>query len=97
MSITIVNPFEVPKGKEKEAIAAWDEFGKYFSKQEGYISAKLLESVDENADFHLVTIAEWSDKESFNKAVSSKELEELADRLPSFKRYPNAYRVIRNA
>lgn len=96
MSITIVNPLKIPKGRQAEAITVWDEFEKYFSQQDGYISAKLLESTEESACFQLVTLAEWSDEASFEKAMSHQELDRLASKLPSFERYPGSYRVIRH-
>ena len=96
MTITIVNPFEVPKGRESEAMCAWDKFGEYFSKQEGYISAQLLKSTDDNNVHSFVTLAKWADEESYKRAISSKELEDLAKTQPSYKRNPKIYQIVRN-
>ena len=39
-NITVINPFEVPQGREDEALSMWETFAEYFRKQPGYISTK---------------------------------------------------------
>ncbi|MGH7452447.1 MAG: antibiotic biosynthesis monooxygenase family protein [bacterium] len=41
-NVIVINPFEVPKGKEEQALAMWDKFAEYFRRQPGYVSAKLI-------------------------------------------------------
>ena len=95
-SVTIVNPFEVPEESIDQAIKAWDVFEVYFTKQKGYISAKLLRSHDPKSKFSLVTIAEWDNKENFEAAISSPELDKIAEQQPEFTRYPASYETIRS-
>ena len=95
-SITIVNPFEVPEESIEKAIESWDAFESFFTKQKGYISAKLLRSHDTSSKFNLVTIAEWDTKENFEAAIANPELALIAAEQPEFTRYPASYDTIRN-
>ena len=57
-NITVINPFEVPHGKENEALTIWDKVAEFMRRQPGFVSAKLHRSVDPKAKFYLVTVAE---------------------------------------
>ncbi len=43
--VTTINPFEIPAGKEDVAWELYDTFAAYFSKQPGYISTTLYQSL----------------------------------------------------
>lgn len=36
MSVALINPFEVPEGKEEEALAFWERVAEYMRKQPGF-------------------------------------------------------------
>ena len=40
MSVTLINPFEVPSGKEDECLKMWDEALKLVTEQDSRISAE---------------------------------------------------------
>ena len=95
-NVIVINPFEVPKGKEEQALAVWDKFAEYFRKQPGYISAKLHRAVNPDARFHLVTFAEWASADHFLAALQSPELQAIAkESKDDFPNYPGLYEVIR--
>jgi heme-degrading monooxygenase HmoA len=95
-NVIVINPFEVPKGKEEQALAMWDTFAVYFRKQPGYVSSKLHRAIDPDARFHLVTVSEWSSADHFMAALKNPELHKIVeaatDRSPN---YPGLYEVIR--
>jgi heme-degrading monooxygenase HmoA len=95
-NVIVINPFEVPKGKEEQALAMWDTFAEYFRKQPGYVSSKLHRAIDPDARFHLVTVSEWSSADHFMAALKNPELHKIVeaatDRSPN---YPGLYEVIR--
>ena len=96
-NITVINPFEVPQGREDEALSMWEAFAEYFRKQPGYISTKLHKAINPDAKFHLVNIAEWESVEAFQAALSNPELQNIAKDLPSdIPHYPGLYEVIRS-
>ena len=94
-SIIAINPFEVPAGMEDQALKLWDRLSAYFSKQPGYIGAKLHRSIDPSAKFHLVTVAEWASAEDFMRALSGEGLKTAASGLEAFPHYPDLYQVVR--
>lgn len=94
--IIAINPFEVPAGKEAEALRVWDRVAAFMRRQPGYIGAKLHQALDPNAKFHLVTVAEWESAEHFMKTLSSEELKEVAKGMEAFPHFPGLYRVIRD-
>ena len=53
-NITVINPFEVPQGREDEALSMWEVFAEYFRKQPGYISTKLHKAINPDAKFHFI-------------------------------------------
>ena len=95
-NITVINPFEVPQGRENEALSMWETFAEYFRKQPGYISTKLHKAINPDAKFYLVNIAEWESVEAFQAALSNPELQDIAKDLPNdIPHYPGLYEVIR--
>lgn len=93
--MTTINPFEVPKGKEKEALAMWEKFAAYFHKQPGYISTKLHRALGPEAKFHLVSISEWESAEHFMAALNSPDLQEIAGNAPKdIQSYPGLYEIL---
>lgn len=94
--VVVVNPFEVPMGMEDAAVSHWDEFATYFSKQPGYVSARLCRALSPDARFLLVTFAEWESTEHFMAALGGPEVQALAARAPKgLAFYPGVYEVIR--
>ena len=94
--VIVINPFEVPSGKEEKALELWDKFAEYFRAQPGYVSSKLHRAISPDSRFHLVTLSEWESAEHFQTALTSDELKKLiessTDVPPS---YPGVYEVIR--
>ncbi|MEJ2143413.1 MAG: antibiotic biosynthesis monooxygenase [Gammaproteobacteria bacterium] len=95
-NITVINPVEVPEGRENEALEMWEAFAEYFRKQPGYISTKLHKALNPDAKFHFINIAEWESADAFQAAISNPELMDVAKNLPDdIPHYPGIYEVIR--
>lgn len=95
--IIAINPFEVPKGKEYEALVMWEKFAEYFRKQPGYISTNLHRALGAEAKFHLVSISQWKSAEHFMTALQSPELKKIAESMSKeIQSYPGLYEIIRN-
>ena len=96
MPITIINPIEVPSGREEEALAIWDAYAAYFKSQPGYIGTKLHRSMHPDAKFYYVNVAEWESMDHFVAALSSEEIKKLGEGFPKeMPHYPAPYEVIR--
>jgi heme-degrading monooxygenase HmoA len=95
-TVTVINPFEVPQGREDETLSMWEAFAEYFRKQPGYISTKLHKAIVPDAKFHFINIAEWESADAFQTALNNPELMEVAKNLPDdIPHYPGLYEVIR--
>ena len=91
--VTLVNPFEVPEGKEEEFTARWQEAAAYMRQQEGFISTRLHRSLDPSARFNCVNVAVWDSPEHFRRAISSPQFREMAGAMP-FPGHPGLYRIV---
>lgn len=95
-NITIVNPIEIPAGREEEALEIWDRYADYFKNQPGYVGTRLHRSLDPKAKFHLVNIAEWESMDAFVAALHNEEIKSVGEGFPSdMPHYPAPYEVIR--
>lgn len=94
--MTVINPIEVPKGKEAETLAVWESFAEYFSKQPGFVSAKLHRSINPNAKFLYVNVAEWKSLELFTQAISSDGVKKLGSFPKGVIDHPSGYEIIRD-
>lgn len=96
-TLTLINPYTIPKGKEEEAEKVWDIYAEYFSRQPGYISSKLCRAVKPNSRYHLVTVAEWESAEHVQAAMRNPEFREIIKgQKETFPSSPGFYEVIRD-
>ena len=96
MAVILINPFEVPEGREKEALAEWEAAAVFLRKQPGYISTNLHEAIAPGAKFHFINVAQWESPEAFQNAVAQPEFQELVkSTVENFPHYPALYQLIR--
>ncbi len=92
----VINPIEVPKGKEELALKIWDKYATYFRKQPGYLGTKLHKSGDPKAKFRYINIAKWKSASDFIKALNNPEIKKIGEGFPKdMPHYPSIYEVIR--
>lgn len=96
MAVILINPFEVPKEKEDEALAFWERAAEYMRKQPGFLSTRLHRAVVPWARFHLINVAEWESVAHFEAAINSDEFKRLTQPyMEIFPHYPGLYEVVR--
>jgi heme-degrading monooxygenase HmoA len=96
MSVILINPFNVPEGKEEEALAFWELGADFMRKQPGFLSTRLHKAVVPWAHFKPINVAEWESIEHFNAAGNSSEFKDLtAPYKELFPHYPGLYEVVR--
>ena len=94
--VILINPFEVPQGKEDECLAFWEKAAAYMKRQPGFISTRLHRAVSPGARFHYINIAEWQSAADFQTAIGSAEFQQLiAPYMEICPHYPGLYEVIR--
>jgi heme-degrading monooxygenase HmoA len=94
--VILINPFEIPKGKEEAALKMWEKAAEYLKQQPGFVSTRLHRALSPDARFHLINIAEWESAEKFLAAINSDEFKRLTEgAVAEFPHYPELYEVIR--
>ena len=95
-NVVLINPFEVPEGKEEEAIKFWEIAAEIMRRAPGFVSTKLHKAVVPGARFALINLAEWETAEHFTTVVQSEEFKiATAPYADLFPHYPGLYEVIR--
>lgn len=96
MPVTLINPFEVPTGREAEALDFWEKVAAFMKQQPGFISTRLHRALVPWARFQLINLAEWESVEHFEAVAQSREFQELVGPyMEVFPHYPGLYEVIR--
>ena len=93
----LINPFEVPKGLEEEALTYWEQCADVLRQHPGFISTRLHRAISHDARFALVNVAEWTSAEQFFAAVSQPQFQAVA--VKDAKKYPHSpalYEVVRD-
>ena len=94
--VILINPFEVPEGREEECLAMWEKVAEHMRRQSGFMSMKLHQSVSTDARFRLINVVEWESAEHLRQATASEEFKKLSAGISeAFSSYPGLYEVIR--
>ena len=94
--VSLINPFEVTKGREDECLAFWEKAAEFMRRQPGFISTSLHKAVSPEARFHFINVAEWESAEHFQSAIENQAFKALtAPYMELFPHYPGLYKVIR--
>ncbi len=97
MSVTLINPFEVPEGKEEEALAFWERVAEFMRKQPGFVSTRLHKATVSWARFQLINVAEWQSADDFQAAINSEGFKALTEPyMEAFPHFPGLYEAVRS-
>lgn len=89
----LINPFEVPQGQEEVFLKWWHEAAEHLQQAPGFLSTRLHESLDPQARFRFVNVAEWESPQHFQAAMSSEAFQQMRGKMP-FTAHPALYRLI---
>lgn len=92
--VVLMNPFEVPEGKDEEFLTGWEAAKKFMERQKGYVSTRLHRSLDPKARFRFINVAEWESPKDSYAALQNPEFAPLRESVP-FPHFPSIYEVIR--
>jgi heme oxygenase (mycobilin-producing) len=92
-TVVLINVFEVPVGQEEEFRKQWHEAAEYLRHAPGFLSTRLHESLDPQAKFHFVNVAEWESPQHFQAAMRSEGFQQISQKM-SFAATPALYRVV---
>ena len=88
----LINPFEVPEGQEEEFLAHWQAAAAQMREAAGFISTHLHQSLDPQAKYRFINVAEWESPQHFQAAMRTEAFQEIARAMP-FAAYPALYRI----
>jgi heme-degrading monooxygenase HmoA len=91
--VILINVFEVPAGRDEEFLAGWQRTAEYMRQQPGFRSTRLHVSLNAQAQFRYVNLAEWEDPASFQRAVSQDAFRAVARDIAFAEAHPSLYRV----
>jgi heme-degrading monooxygenase HmoA len=89
----LINPFEVPRGQEEEFLRHWQAAAAQMQKAAGFISTRLHQSLDPQAKYRFINVAEWESPQHFQAAMGTEAFQEIARKMP-FASYGALYQVI---
>ncbi len=98
-AITLINSFEVPRGREHEFLEFWKEVNAYMQKKPGYLGHKLHRAITPDARFRFVNVARWSSMAHFKAAHDDAGFRELVNKPTgsAFQPHPVLYEVVHQA
>ena len=70
--VTLINPFEVPAGEEDLFVERWNQAADYLRQREGFISTRLHQSLDPQAEFRFINVAVSGGCSPSGPAIQSK-------------------------
>jgi heme-degrading monooxygenase HmoA len=95
MEVILINPFEVPAGREDEFTELWDAAAEYIARQPGFRWTRLHQAVTPNPRYAFVNVAEMDSPEQFLAAISTDEFAAITAPMKDFPAAPTLYRVLR--
>jgi heme oxygenase (mycobilin-producing) len=93
MSVVLINAFEVPDGQEERFLADWQHAAEWMRQQPGFVSSRLHQSLDPDAEFRYVNVAEWESADHFRKAATSAEFQQRISSM-NVRAHPALYQVV---
>jgi heme-degrading monooxygenase HmoA len=79
VSVTLINPFEVPEGTDdEEFLGGWQRAADYLREQPGFLGSRLHRALAPDARFRFINVAEWASPQDFQAAVTSEQFREIA-------------------
>jgi heme-degrading monooxygenase HmoA len=98
-TITLINSFEVPAGREAAFEARWHAMAAWFRAQPGYISNRLHRAVSPNAQYRFVNVVQWRSEADYQAAHRSPTfLRQIqAPEWQEFPNHPALYEVVVDA
>jgi heme-degrading monooxygenase HmoA len=93
-NVVLINPFEVPEGKDGEFLRGWEVARDFMQRQKGYVATKLHHSLTPTARFRFINVAEWETPADFQAALNHPDFVKLREATP-FAHFPSLYEVVR--
>ena len=94
-NVILINPIEVQAAEEEQFLSIWQTAAEHMRHAPGFRSLRLHKSVDSQAKFRFVNVAEWESAQQWQEAVRTQPAritEVMREKWPTA--YPALYQVI---
>lgn len=93
MSVTLINPFEVPEGKEEQFLKEWTEASDVLRQEPGFISTRLHKSLNPQAKFRFINVAQWESAQHFQAGMRKEAFQKVLQKM-DYVAYPSLYEIV---
>jgi heme-degrading monooxygenase HmoA len=91
VGVVLINPFEVPAGRDDEFVEQWGRSREFLGKQDGFVDTALHRSLAPDAEFRFVNVANWQSPQAFQAAMTRPD---FPGRQMPFTGHPALYEVV---
>ncbi|GAA5053409.1 antibiotic biosynthesis monooxygenase family protein [Nocardia callitridis] len=79
--VTLINAFSVPFAQKERFLMRWKSNARLMAAAPGFVGARMMQSLNENAEFTFVNVAEWSSGSALDAARTDPEWQRSVQRL----------------
>ncbi|WP_420833803.1 antibiotic biosynthesis monooxygenase family protein [Vibrio pelagius] len=94
--VVLINTFAVDAASEEVALEYWEAARDILEQQPGYISTKLHRSLDDDATYRFINVAQWESEVMFKNAIANMRKELPPIMMKGVSADPNLYRIVRD-
>ena len=87
MSVTFINQFVVPDGRDEAFLTLWRQVNEYMCQQPGYVAHRLGRAVMPNATHRFANIATWESQQAWQSAHDQRFRALVSD--PAWREFPS--------
>ncbi len=80
-TVTLLQPFRVPAGREDEFLESWDEAAEFLRRRAGFVGARLERAISRGEPSRFVAVTEWRTVRDFLSAAVAAEAHHVAYRF----------------
>ena len=94
--VVLINTFAVDAASEEVTLEYWEAARDILEQQPGYISTKLHRSLDDDATYRFINVAQWESEAMFKSAIANMRKELPPMMIQGVSADPNLYQIIRD-
>ncbi|GGL47098.1 antibiotic biosynthesis monooxygenase family protein [Nocardia jinanensis] len=79
--VTLVNAFSVPMTQKNRFLSRWKDNARCMTMAAGFIRARMLQAVNENAELTFINVAEWESGTALDAARTNPEWKQSIQRM----------------
>ena len=94
--VVLINTFAVDESSEEVTLEYWEAARDILEQQPGYISTKLHRSLNDDATYRFINVAQWESEAMFKSAIATMRKELPPMMIQGVSADPALYQIIRD-